>query len=205
MCLKSLITETGVALGVLLITKLLIQFVKFAEVRVKLNQNPALREKLRIHQVLVKWILAGLARLVLFSIHQLSVYVVHAVPRKMVQVMEKSLSNRQRPSPKRTMQRQKSIPVESRRMRDEKQAKEQWINIVQYCNDILPNPIGCYGMLQDLTKSYRILQDLTKSYRILQDLTINPIGSYRILPNPIGSYRISPNPIGSITGSYQIL
>ena len=39
-------------------------------------------------------------------------------------------------SPKRTMQRQKSIPVESRRMRDEKQAKEQWINIVQYCNDV---------------------------------------------------------------------
>ncbi|XP_020605318.1 calpain-15-like [Orbicella faveolata] len=37
-------------------------------------------------------------------------------------------------SPSKTMKRQKSIPVESRRMRDEKQAKEQWINIVQYCN-----------------------------------------------------------------------
>ena len=39
-------------------------------------------------------------------------------------------------SPSKTMKRQKSIPVESRRMRDEKQAKEQWINIVQYCNSV---------------------------------------------------------------------
>ena len=37
------------------------------------------------------------------------------------------------------MKRQKSIPVESRRMRDEKQAKEQWINIVQYCNSVRTN------------------------------------------------------------------
>ena len=39
-------------------------------------------------------------------------------------------------SPSKTMKRQKSIPVESRRMRDEKQAKEQWINIVQYCSSV---------------------------------------------------------------------
>ena len=36
-------------------------------------------------------------------------------------------------NPARTMQRQRSIPVESRRKRDEKQAKEQWIDIVKYC------------------------------------------------------------------------
>ena len=36
-------------------------------------------------------------------------------------------------SPARTMQRQRSIPVESRRKRDEKQAKEQWMDIVKYC------------------------------------------------------------------------
>ena len=42
-------------------------------------------------------------------------------------------------SPSKTMKRQKSIPVESRRMRDEKQAKEQWINIVQYCNSVCTN------------------------------------------------------------------
>ena len=39
-------------------------------------------------------------------------------------------------SSRRTMQRQKSIPVESRRKRDEKQAKEQWINIVKYCKNV---------------------------------------------------------------------
>lgn len=38
-------------------------------------------------------------------------------------------------NPNRTMQRQKSIPVESRRKRDEKQAKEQWISIVKYCKN----------------------------------------------------------------------
>ena len=42
-------------------------------------------------------------------------------------------------SPSKIMKRQKSIPVESRRMRDEKQAKEQWINIVQYCNSVCTN------------------------------------------------------------------
>ena len=36
-------------------------------------------------------------------------------------------------NPARTMQRQRSIPVEYRRKRDEKQAKEQWIDIVKYC------------------------------------------------------------------------
>lgn len=36
-------------------------------------------------------------------------------------------------SPRKAMQRQQSINSESRRIRDEKQAKEQWINIVQYC------------------------------------------------------------------------
>ena len=36
-------------------------------------------------------------------------------------------------NPARTMQRQRSVPVESRRKRDEKQAKEQWIDIVKYC------------------------------------------------------------------------
>lgn len=36
-------------------------------------------------------------------------------------------------SPRRAMQRQQSINSESRRIRDEKQAKEQWINVVQYC------------------------------------------------------------------------
>jgi len=35
----------------------------------------------------------------------------------------------------RTIQRQKSIPVESRRKRDEKQAKEQWDNIAKYCKN----------------------------------------------------------------------
>lgn len=39
-------------------------------------------------------------------------------------------------NPRRTFQRQQSIPVESRRKRDEKQAKEQWINIIKYCKDI---------------------------------------------------------------------
>ena len=42
-------------------------------------------------------------------------------------------------SPSKIMKRQKSIPVESRRMRDEKQAKEQWINIVQYCDSVCTN------------------------------------------------------------------
>lgn len=42
-------------------------------------------------------------------------------------------------SPSKAMKRQKSIPVESRRMRDEKQAKEQWISIVQYCNSVRTN------------------------------------------------------------------
>lgn len=42
-------------------------------------------------------------------------------------------------SPSKRIKRQKSIPAESRRMRDEKQAKEQWINIVQYCNSVRTN------------------------------------------------------------------
>ena len=42
-------------------------------------------------------------------------------------------------SPSKRMKRQKSIPVESRRMRDEKQAKEQWTNIVQYCKSVRKN------------------------------------------------------------------
>ena len=37
---------------------------------------------------------------------------------------------------RRTFRRQQSIPVESRRKQDEKQAKEQWIDIIQYCRDV---------------------------------------------------------------------
>ena len=53
MCLKMLITATGVALAVLLITKLLIQSARFAEVLVMLDLTPpaALSEKLLIQQV----------------------------------------------------------------------------------------------------------------------------------------------------------
>lgn len=39
-------------------------------------------------------------------------------------------------SPRRAMLRQQSINSESRRIRDEKQAKEQWINVVQYCKSV---------------------------------------------------------------------
>lgn len=39
-------------------------------------------------------------------------------------------------NPGRTFKRQKSIPVESRRKRDEKQAKEQWADIVKYCKNV---------------------------------------------------------------------
>lgn len=36
---------------------------------------------------------------------------------------------------RRMFRRQQSIPVESRRKQDEKQAKEQWIDIIKYCRD----------------------------------------------------------------------
>ena len=39
-------------------------------------------------------------------------------------------------NPGRAFKRQKSIPVESRRKRDEKQAKEQWADIVKYCKNV---------------------------------------------------------------------
>lgn len=58
-------------------------------------------------------------------------------------------------SPSKTMKRQKSIPAESRRMRDERQAKEQWINIVQYCNSVCTNT----GLLISLQYSFKYLSN----------------------------------------------
>lgn len=49
-------------------------------------------------------------------------------------------------SPRKAMQRQQSINSESRRIRDEKQAKEQWINIVQYCKHVCVTVIDNRGL-----------------------------------------------------------
>ena len=48
---------------------------------------------------------------------------------------------------RRTFQRQQSIPVEYRRKQDEKQAKEQWIDIIKYCKDVRVTCVKFFFML----------------------------------------------------------
>ena len=86
-------------------------------------------------------------------------------------------------NPRRTFQRQQSIPVESRRKRDEKQAKEQWINIIKYCKDVRMFSHTCtctvafyyYGHLEhSFSGRYIVYKTQLSGHRSLSQVCVLP-------------------------------
>ena len=74
-------------------------------------------------------------------------------------------------NPNRTMQRQKSIPVESRRKRDEKQAKEQWISIVKYCKNVCVH-VYIYALINIKFNVFCFILQLLSNIHVVITVTV---------------------------------